>query len=106
MYNINIIMSVYNGEKYLKDQIDSILNSTISNWKLYIFDDGSTDSSQEIAQEYAQAFKGKVFAMKNRENMGSTASFLYNLNRVAKHNRENSKIRIVNGYRQKIRNNQ
>lgn len=101
MVNINIIMSVYNGEKYLREQIDSILKSTISNWKLYIFDDGSEDSSVSIADEYAEKHRGRIFSMKNPYNMGSTRSFLFNLNRVARHNRENTKLKIVNGYRVK-----
>ena len=103
MYNVNIIMSVYNGEKYLRDQIESILKSTVSNWKLYLFDDCSSDSSFSIAEEYAEKYKGRIFAFKNRSNMGSTASFLYNLNRVAKKNRDNSRHKIVNRYITKVR---
>ncbi|MBR4341648.1 MAG: glycosyltransferase [Lachnospiraceae bacterium] len=103
MYNVNIIMSVYNGEKYLKDQIESILKSTVSNWKLYIFDDCSTDSSIEIAEDYANRFKGRIFAFKNRRNMGSTISFLHNLTRVSKRTGENERLKIVNGFRSKVR---
>ena len=83
MYNVNIIMSVYNGEKYLREQIESIIKSTVPNWKLYIFDDGSTDESFNIAKEYAEKYKHEIFAAKNPHNMGSTASFLYNLYRVS-----------------------
>ena len=57
MYNVNIIMSVYNGEKYLREQIESIIKSTVPNWRLYIFDDGSTDESFNIATEYAEKYK-------------------------------------------------
>ncbi len=103
MYNVNIIMSVYNGEAYIRDQIDSILRSTVSNWKLYIFDDGSSDSSREIANEYAEKYKGKIFALNNHRNMGSTLSFLFNLNRVAKRNRDNEKIKISNAYVKKFK---
>lgn len=103
MYNVNIIMSVYNGEKYLREQIESIINSTVTNWKLYIFDDGSTDNSFSVSEEYAEKYRSKIFAYKNKSNMGSTASFLYNLNRVAKKNREKKRLNIVNGYKQKVK---
>lgn len=103
MYNVNIIMSVYNGEKYLREQIDSIIKSTVSNWNLYIFDDGSSDDSFNIATEYAQKYRHKIFAAKNPHNMGSTASFLYNLCRVSEKNAQNNKQRILNGFKQKAK---
>ena len=103
MYNVNIIMSVYNGEKYIEDQVESILKSTISNWKLFIFDDGSTDSSFEIASRYASQYKNKIYAVRNPKNMGSTASFLFNLCRVSEKVSQNDKQRIVNGYKLKVR---
>ncbi|MCR5205138.1 MAG: glycosyltransferase [Lachnospiraceae bacterium] len=103
MYNVNIIMSVYNGEKYLDDQINSIIKSTSDNWKLYIFDDGSTDSSFSIASSYAEKYKHTIFAKKNRYNMGSTMSFLYNLSRVSAKVAADSKLKIINGYKQKVR---
>ena len=103
MYNVNIIMSVYNGEKYLKEQIESILKSTVSNWKLYIFDDCSTDSSFEIATEYANQYKHRIFAAKNSHNMGSTVAFLYNLCRVSEKVEQNSNQKIINGFKQKAK---
>ncbi len=103
MYNVNIIMSVFNGEKYLREQIESIIKSTVPNWKLYIFDDGSTDESFNIAKEYAEKYKHEIFAAKNPHNMGSTASFLYNLYRVSEKNAQNSSQKIVNGYRVKAK---
>jgi len=103
MYNVNIIMSVYNGEKYLSEQIDSIIASTSDNWKLYIFDDCSTDSSFSIASSYAEKYKHKIYAFKNRSNMGSTLSFLHNLNLVSKRIRSTDKKKIANGYIPKVR---
>lgn len=89
-------MSVYNGEKYIRDQIDSILASTGVNFRLFIFDDCSTDSTLAIAEEYANKYKHKVYAFKNPVNMGSTKSFLYNLKRVSDKINENKKIVITN----------
>ena len=103
MYTVNIIMSVFNGENYLAEQIDSIIQSTISNWRLYIFDDGSTDKSMEIASDYAAKYKHKVFVGRNPYNMGSTMSFLYNLCRVSDRISKTTKQKIINGYKVKVR---
>jgi len=45
-------MSVYNGERYLKSAIDSILNQTLKDFEFIIIDDGSTDKSREIINSY------------------------------------------------------
>lgn len=44
---IDILLATYNGEKYIDTQISSIVNQTYTDWKLYIHDDGSTDSTVE-----------------------------------------------------------
>lgn len=49
---IDILLATYNGEKYLKEQIDSILNQTYKNIKLIVSDDGSNDNTIEILKEY------------------------------------------------------
>lgn len=49
---ISIVLPVYNGEKFLRDSIDSIINQTYKNWELIIVNDCSTDNSLKIAQEY------------------------------------------------------
>lgn len=50
--NIAILMATYNGEKYLNEQIDSILRQTNKDWTLYIQDDGSTDKTIDIINSY------------------------------------------------------
>lgn len=52
MPEISVLMSVYNGEKYIKDTIDSILNQTYQDFEFIIIDDGSTDSTTDIINRY------------------------------------------------------
>lgn len=51
---ISIIVPVFNGEKYLRPCVDSILAQTYQNWELLLIDDGSTDGSATICDEYAK----------------------------------------------------
>ncbi|HBN2073306.1 TPA: glycosyltransferase, partial [Escherichia coli] len=45
---VDIIIATYNGEKYIREQVESILNQTYKNFHLYIRDDGSTDKTKDI----------------------------------------------------------
>jgi glycosyltransferase involved in cell wall biosynthesis len=49
---ISILMSVYNGEKYLRNAVNSILDQTITDFEFIIINDGSTDKSREILESY------------------------------------------------------
>lgn len=51
---LDIIMPVYNTSLYLEQCIQSIINQTFTNWHLFIIDDGSTDSSPEICDQWAE----------------------------------------------------
>lgn len=57
---IDILMAVYNGEKYLSQQIDSILNQSFHDWQLLIRDDGSSDSTAGIIALYADRHPEKI----------------------------------------------
>ncbi len=52
--DVSIIMSVYNGELYLREAIESILHQTMQNWELIVINDCSTDSTAEILAEFAE----------------------------------------------------
>ena len=49
---VSVIVPVYNVEKYVAKCLDSIVNQTYQNLEILVIDDGSTDSSSEICQEY------------------------------------------------------
>ena len=50
---VSILMNCYNGEKYLREALDSILAQTYKNWELIFWDNQSTDKSVEIFKSYA-----------------------------------------------------
>ena len=65
---ISIVLPVYNGEKYLRESIDSVLAQTYKNWELLIVDDCSTDSSAAIAKEYASKDR-RIYYYRNENNL-------------------------------------
>ena len=68
---ISIIIPVYNGEKYLRPCIDSILHQTYQHWELLLIDDGSPDSSGAICDEYASDPRISVV---HKENGGQASA--------------------------------
>lgn len=67
-------MAVYNGEKFLAEQIESILGQDIDGWRLIICDDGSSDGSFEIACNYAEKYPNLITAYKNSVPSGSACA--------------------------------
>src|SRR4030042_1971241 len=65
-------MSVYNGEKYLKEAVESILNQTFRDFEFIIINDGSTDGTGAILASYQQ--KDARIRIYNQENQGLIAS--------------------------------
>ena len=54
--SVDILIPVYNAEKYLRQCLDSVVNQTYGNIRVVIVDDGSTDSSRSICEEYASRY--------------------------------------------------
>ena len=69
---LSVIMSVYNGRRYLKEAVESILNQTFKNFEFIIIDDGSTDKSPQILDEYAK--RDKRIRVIHQKNIGLTKS--------------------------------
>ena len=65
---ISVIIPVYNGEKYLEECLDSILNQIYTNFEIIIVNDGSTDNSLKICRKYQK--KDKRIRIINTENHG------------------------------------
>jgi glycosyltransferase involved in cell wall biosynthesis len=76
---ITVLMAVYNGEKYIREQIDSILSQTHPDFTLYIQDDCSTDSSYEIINEYVKRGGGRITARRLEHNTGNAKHNFYEM---------------------------
>lgn len=68
---ISVLMSVYNGKKYLQKSIESILNQTFSNFEFIIINDASIDNSLEIIKSFSDS---RIVILNNSENLGLTKS--------------------------------
>jgi glycosyltransferase involved in cell wall biosynthesis len=71
---ISICLPAYNGEKYLRECIESILNQTFKNIELLIIDDCSSDKTVNIAQEYA-AKDSRIRVILNEHNLGLVSNW-------------------------------
>jgi glycosyltransferase involved in cell wall biosynthesis len=69
MQKVSVMMPAYNVEKYIGEAIESVLNQTFQDFELVILDDGSTDSTYEIMQAYAQK-SDKIRLLQNDQNRG------------------------------------
>ena len=61
---VSVVMSVYNGERYLAEAIDSILGQSMSDLELIVIDDGSTDGTPRILEKYT-ARDERVWVVRN-----------------------------------------
>lgn len=69
---ISVIVPVFNVEKYLQQCIDSLLRQNYSNIEIILVDDGSTDNSAQICDEYATKYKNITVIHKKNEGLGSS----------------------------------
>ena len=72
MIKISVIIPVYNVEKYLRRCLDSVINQTFRDLEIICVNDGSTDGSAEVLEEYKN--KDKRIVLLNRENAGPGAA--------------------------------
>ena len=69
-----ILISTYNGEEFIKMQLESIINQSYKNWKISIADDFSNDQTLKIIQEYSNKDK-RINYYKNKKKLGALISF-------------------------------
>lgn len=80
MPEVTVLMTVYNGERYLGDAIESVLSQTFRDFEFVIVDDGSTDRSLEIAASYGDP---RIRLLENGRNIGQAAALNYGLRTAA-----------------------
>lgn len=81
MEQIDILLATYNGEKYLKEQIDSILSQTYKNFRLIISDDCSKDKTREILKQYEEK-DNRIIVYYQEKNLGYVKNFEFLLTKV------------------------
>lgn len=72
MKTVSVVIPVYNVEKYLPECLDSVINQTYKNLQIILVDDGSTDSSGKICDEYAE--KDNRITVVHQKNAGAGAA--------------------------------
>jgi hypothetical protein len=70
---VSVLMSIYNGERYLREAVESILGQTFTDYEFVIVDDGSTDRTRDILNEYT-AHDDRFVLIYNTTNLGLTKS--------------------------------
>lgn len=78
---IDVLMATYNGGKYLREQIESILNQTYKNIRLIISDDGSKDETVDIIKQYEKK-DNRVIVFIQEKNLGYIKNFEFLLKKV------------------------
>ena len=78
---VDILLATYNGEKYLKELIQSILNQSYKNFRLIICDDCSTDKTLNIISAFSKIDQ-RIVAFKTKSNVGVAGNFETLLKRV------------------------
>lgn len=79
MDTIDILLATYNGEKYLKEQLESIENQTYDNWHLIVRDDGSKDNTLKILKEFENKYPSKVTIINDGISSGSAKNNFFKL---------------------------
>lgn len=74
MYDISVIITAYNAEKYINESIESIISQTYRNWIIIAVDDGSSDKTYKILNQFKIKLKNQFILIKNKKNLGINIS--------------------------------
>lgn len=82
MANVSVLMATYNGERYVEQQISSILTQTFKDFTLFISDDGSTDKTLDIVKKMASVDQRIQLLPTHQPTGSSCRNFLYLLDSI------------------------
>lgn len=75
MSKVDILLATCEGEKFLAEQLDSIMTQSYADFRILIRDDASQDKTPHIVQEYAKRFPDKIVFIQGKERLGVKANF-------------------------------
>ena len=76
MKTVSVVMCTYNGSRYLREQLDSLMSQTYPLHELIVQDDGSTDGTVAIAEEYRQRYpEANITVFRNSRQLGFNRNF-------------------------------
>lgn len=79
---IAILLATYQGESYIKQQLDSLLGQTYKNWKAFIHDDGSKDQTVRIVKEYCEKYPDHFSIIEGPSCGGAKGNFFFLTNMI------------------------
>ena len=74
---VDILMATYNGEAFVEEQVQSIINQTYTDWRLLVHDDGSTDKTMEILHRLAEEEERVVVIEDGVQRLGVARNFIH-----------------------------
>ncbi len=80
MAEIHIVLATYNGAKFIKEQLDSILKNNWTDFTIEVCDDGSSDETLDIVKEYVEKYEN-ITLHQNEENLGYVMNFMEGIRR-------------------------
>ena len=76
---VQILLATYNGESFLRGQLDSIVNQEYKSWELLIHDDGSIDNTIQILNEYENNYPKKIKLLNDQRVFSSASKNFFHL---------------------------
>lgn len=73
--SVAILLATYNGSKYLRAQLDSLVDQTWDNWTIYVGDDGSSDATVELLEQFQSEHPGRLTVLSGERAGGPRANF-------------------------------
>ena len=79
---VAILLATYNGEKFLVEQLDSLMSQSFKDFNVYVHDDGSTDSTCQILDQFCSRYDNIFLLDDPQNNRGAKGSFEWLLENV------------------------